>query len=244
MAPSASCVLRSFSCMKAFFTVMALSKAARAVVSCPWVRANAPFVCCNCVAKLPARSSRLAWIAAFTLAVRLARSSLYFASSRSSSVTLAFTMAMLSFMRGTWSFISRMFCCRISSGSSATEMKKPTNERITLLSRCHINSSWSGPLRLLGCWRLLLNVDVPRCDRVFADKIPHCVCDLFFFLLLLQPPAGKTFLLARYRIVVALHFRPLLGHVLVNVCLDLAVLGCLLRFEFLDGALLYTLVGV
>ena len=46
-------------------------------------------------------SSRPAWIAAFTLDVRSARSFLYFASSRSSSVTFARTIAMLSFIRGT-----------------------------------------------------------------------------------------------------------------------------------------------
>src|SRR6202047_5536677 len=78
-------------------------------------------------------------IAVFTLAVKLPTSFLYLASSFSSRVTLALTMAMLSFMRGTWSFMSRMFCCRISSGSSATEMKKPTNDRPTLDNRCHIN---------------------------------------------------------------------------------------------------------
>src|ERR1039458_10249685 len=88
-------------------------------------------------------SSRLAWIADFTLAVRLATSSLYFASSLSSSVTLAFTMAMLSFIRGTWSFMSRIFCCRMISGSSAAEMKKPMKDRITLDNRCHIDSSCS-----------------------------------------------------------------------------------------------------
>src|SRR3954464_13983730 len=34
--------------------------------------------------------------------------------------------------------MSRMFCCRISSGSSATEMKKPTNDRIILERRRNI----------------------------------------------------------------------------------------------------------
>src|ERR1700747_314424 len=77
-------------------------------------------------------------MAALTFAVKFAISVLYFASSLSSRVTLALTMAMLSFIRGTWSFMSRMFCCRISSGSSATEMKKPTNDRTILVKRCHI----------------------------------------------------------------------------------------------------------
>src|SRR5216683_3254021 len=138
--------------------------------------------------------------------------------------------------------MSRMFCCRISSGSSATEIKKPTNERITLLSRCHINSSWSGPLRLLGYWRLC--VHIARRNRIFADKIPYRICDFLFFLLFLQPPAGKTFLLAGYRVTVALDLGPLLGHVLINLGLNLAVLGGLFRFELFDGALLYTFVGV
>src|ERR1039458_1733044 len=113
MAPSASCVLRSFSIMKAFFTAMALSNAARAVESWPWLRASAPRTCSSRMAKLPARSSRPAWMAALVLAVRSLISFLYFASSLSSSVALAFTMAIDSFMRGTWSFMSRMFCSRM-----------------------------------------------------------------------------------------------------------------------------------
>src|SRR5437016_10258000 len=135
-----------------------------------------------------------------------------------------------------------MFCCRMSSGSSATEIKKPINERITLLSRCHINSSWSGPLRLFGYWRLCVNI--AGRNRIFADKISDRVCDFLFFLLFLQPPASKTFLLPRYCVAIALDFGSLLGHVLINLRLDLAVLGRLLRFEFFDGALLYSLVGV
>ncbi len=63
---------------------------------------------------------------------------LYLASSFSSSVTLALTIAMLSFIRGTWSFMSRMFCSRISSGFSATEMKNPKNDRIARERRLHI----------------------------------------------------------------------------------------------------------
>src|SRR5713101_3189191 len=135
-----------------------------------------------------------------------------------------------------------MFCCRMSSGSSATEIKKPINERITLLSRCHINSSWSRPLLPLGYWRLWVNI--AGRNRIFCDKISDRVRDFLFFLLFLQPPAGKTFLLPRYCVTVALDFGPLLGHVLINLCLDLAVLGRFLRFEFFDGALLHPLVGV
>src|SRR5271157_446663 len=173
-------------------------------------------------------SSRLAWIAAFTRAVKLATSSLYFASSLSSSVTLAFTMAMLSFIRGTWSFMSRIFCCKMISGSSAAEMKKPMNDRTTLVNRCHINSSCSGTLRCLRCGRR--RIHIARRNGVFADKIPDRLGDLFFFLLLLQTPAGKTFLLPRDLFIVALNFRSLLGYILIDLCLNLAVLLCLARF--------------
>ena len=88
-------------------------------------------------------------MAALILAVRSLMSFLYFASSFSSSVTFAFTMAMLSFMRGTWSFMSRMFCSRINSGFSATEMKNPKKERIMRESRLNIRAS-----SRCGCQRL------------------------------------------------------------------------------------------
>src|SRR4029077_2039395 len=147
-------------------------------------------------------SSRLAWIAVFTLAVRLATSSLYFASSLSSSVTLAFTMAILSFIRGTWSFMSRIFCWRISSGSSDAEMKKPMKDRTTLVNRCHINSSSSGTLR---CLRWGRRVHIARRNRIFGDKIADRLGDLLFFLLFLQPPTGKAFFFPGYFFIVALN---------------------------------------
>src|SRR5215471_1252305 len=129
-------------------------------------------------------------MAAFTLAVRSPTSFLYLASSRSSSVTLALTMAIDSFMRGTWSFMSRMFCSRMISGFSAVEMKNPTNERITLFNRCHIKAPF--PLRLrawLGCGRGNYRA---RGNRVLADKRRHRIRNLFFFLLLFQPPAEEA----------------------------------------------------
>src|ERR1700684_615417 len=137
-------------------------------------------------------SSRFAWIAVFTLAVRLATFSLYLASSFSSRVTFAFTMAMLSFIRGTWSFMSRIFCWRISSGSSDAEMKKPMKDLTTLLNRCHINSSCSGTLHCLRRGRR--RVHLARRNRIFSYKIADRFGDLLFFLLLLQAPTGKTFL--------------------------------------------------
>src|ERR1035438_8734530 len=182
-------------------------------------------------------SSRLAWIADFTLAVRLATSSLYFASSLSSSVTLAFTMAMLSFIRGTWSFMSRIFCCRMISGSSAAEMKKPMKDRITLDNRCHIDSSCSGTLRCLRWGRR--RIHIARRNGVFGDKIPDRLGDLLFFLLFLERPAGKAFFLARNFFVVALDLCSLLGHVLIDLCLNLAVLFILARFQFVSRALLH-----
>src|SRR3954469_13735088 len=86
-------------------------------------------------------SSRLAWMAAFTLEVSSATSFLYFWFSFSSSVTFAFTMAMDSFIFGTWSFRSRMFCSRISSGSSAAEIIQPNIERNARRILCHIGES-------------------------------------------------------------------------------------------------------
>src|SRR2546425_7875268 len=86
-------------------------------------------------------SSRLAWMAAFTLEVSSVTSFLYFWFSFSSSVTFAFTMAIDSFIFGTWSFRSRMFCSRISSGSSAAEIIQPNIERKTRFMRCHISKA-------------------------------------------------------------------------------------------------------
>src|SRR5262252_1053962 len=142
----------------------------------------------------------------------LATSSWYLDSSRSSSVTLALTMAMLSFMRGTWSFMSRIFCCRMISGFSAVEIKNPTKERMTLFKRCHINAPF--PLRL---WALLgrsrRNARACR-DRVLRHKGRNRVKDLLFFLLFLQPPAEEAFFFARNVVIVALNSGPLFGHVL------------------------------
>src|SRR5258708_5567981 len=242
MALIASCVLRSFSCMKACLTAMALSNAARAVVSCPCVRARALLVCCSCVAKLAAMSSRLACMADLTFAVKLATSSVYLASSRSSSVALALTMAMLSFMRGTWSFMSRMFCWRMSSGSSATEMKKPMNERTILVNRCHINAPYT--LRLLAGLRRRRCTVATGGDRIFGNKRRNCVGDLLFFLLLFQPPAEKAFFLAGDFLVVGLHLVPLLGDILIDVRLALAVLLGLGVFQRVPGPFLHALVPV
>src|ERR1700688_3745889 len=187
-------------------------------------------------------SSRLAWIAVFTLSVRLVTSSLYFASSLSRSVTLAFTMAILSFIRGTWSFMSRIFCWRISSGSSDAEMKKPMKDRTTLVSRCHINSSSSGTLRCLRWGRR--RIHIARSDRIFPGKIPDRLGDLLFFLLFLQTPAGEAFFLPRNCFVVALDLRPLLGYILIDLGLNLRVFFCLAGFQFFGCTLLDAFVGI
>src|SRR6266853_5949353 len=187
-------------------------------------------------------SSRLAWIAVFTLAVRLATSSLYFASSLSSSVTLAFTMAILSFILGTWSFMSRIFCWRISSGSSDAEMKKPTKDRTTLVNRCHIDSSCSGTLRCLRWGRR--RIHIARRNRIFGDKIADRLGDLLFFLLFLQPPTGKAFFFPRYLFIIALDLRSLLSHILINLRLNLTVFFILACLQFFGSALLHPLVPV
>src|SRR5215472_138414 len=77
-------------------------------------------------------------MAAFTLAVKSPTSCLYLTFSFSSSVTLARIIAIDSFIFGTWSFRSRMFCSRIISGSSIELTKKPKKLRIALLNRFHI----------------------------------------------------------------------------------------------------------
>ncbi len=66
-----------------------------------WLRSSACFSICSRPAYWPARSSRPAWMAAFTLAVSSRTSCWYLAFSFSSSVTFARTMAMDSFIFGT-----------------------------------------------------------------------------------------------------------------------------------------------
>ena len=81
-------------------------------------------------------------MAAFTLAVRsLDLGCVYLAFSFSSRVRFARTMAIDSFIFGTWSFRSRMFCSRISSGSSMELTKKPKKLRIARLNRFHMGMS-------------------------------------------------------------------------------------------------------
>ena len=120
------------------------------------------------------------------------RSALYLASSFSSSVTLALTMAMLSFIRGTWSFMSRMFCSRISSGSSATEMKNPKNERTIRDRRLNMTSTPPSAATAGVSSGLAL---APRRgrggDRVFGHEIGYGVGDPLFLLLFLKPPAAE-----------------------------------------------------
>src|SRR6516225_508909 len=236
---------------------MALSYAVRAVVNWPCVRASAPRSCSSCIAKLPARSSRLAWMAAFILAVKSLTSFLYFDSSFSSKVTFALTMAMLSFMCGTWSFISRMFCSRISSGSSATEMKKPKNERNIRCKRLHIGPPSAhipnvgpglapaeadprvGPTTA-GC--LLLT---PRCrNGLFGREIGHGVGDLLLLLLLLELPAEESLFLLGHFVVVGLDARLHFVNPFLNLGLKLLVFLSLSGFLLLQSLLLQALVGI
>src|SRR6266849_7386491 len=138
--------------------------------------------------------------------------------------------------------MSRIFCWRIISGSSATEMKKPMKDRTTLVNRCHINSSCSGMLRCLRWGRR--RIHIARRNWIFGDKIADRLGDLLFFLLFLQPPAGKTFFLSRYLFIIALDLRSLLGHILIDLRLNLTVLFILARFQFFGSALLHPLVPV
>ena len=108
------------------------------MLSCSSLRASADFSIWSRVAYCAAKSSRLAWMAAFTFAVRSPTSALYLAFSFSRSETFARTMAMDSFIRGTWSLRSRMFCSRMSSGSSMLLTKKPKKLRMARLKRFHM----------------------------------------------------------------------------------------------------------
>src|SRR5215468_6246764 len=96
---------------------------------------------------------------AFTLAVRSLTSVVYFWFSFSRRVRFALTMAIDSFIRGTWSFRSRMFCSRISSGFSMPETKKPKKLRIARLKRFHM-----GQITLVR-WRLTIRAEEEvHCD--------------------------------------------------------------------------------
>src|SRR5882724_10265981 len=181
-------------------------------------------------------------MAALTFAVRLATSAVYLASSRSSSVELALTMAMLSFMRGTWSFMSRMFCWRISSGSSATEIKKPTNERIILVRRCHIKAPFS--LRLWAGFRCYWRDAAAGCNGVLGNKRRNCIGYLLFFLLLLQTPAVEALFFTGDFFRVGLNLGFLIGYHFINLSLDLCVLLGLAGLQLGDGPLLHPLVSV
>src|SRR5215469_4358206 len=130
----------------------------------------------------------------------------------------------------------------MSSGSSATDIKKPTNDRIILVNLCHIDSSYSRPLRLFGHgWTSLHG---PSCDRVFAHEISDRVSDLFFFLLLFQAPPRKALLLTSNLVVIGLDFCSLLGQILINLRLNLRILLAFLRLQFFHRTLLHALVRI
>src|SRR3984957_360839 len=130
----------------------------------------------------------------------------------------------------------------MSSGSSATEMKKPTKDRTTRVNRCHIESSCSGTLRYFRCGRR--RIDIARRNGVFADKISDRLGDLLFFLLFLEPPTSEAFFLTRNFFVVGLDLRTLFGYILVDLALQIAVFFHLARFQFFGGALLHPLEGI
>src|SRR5260370_3035015 len=140
-------------------------------------------------------SSRLPWMAAFPFMVHSATSFLYLTSSFSSSVELAFTMAMLSFMRGTWSFMSRMFCSRMSSGFSVLEMKNPKNERNARDRRLNIESILFPRLWVGGAGRCRRSRGPAGRDRILGHKIGYGVAYFLFLFLLLHTPRTQTLLL-------------------------------------------------
>src|SRR6267142_216290 len=85
---------------------------------------------------------------------------------------------------------------------------------------------------------------IARRNGVFGNKISDRVGDLLFFLLFLQPPASKTFLLPRDLFVVALNFCSLSGDVLIDLRLNVTVLFVLARFQFFGCSLLNALISV
>src|SRR5258708_34049020 len=134
-------------------------------------------------------------MAAFTFMVNSATSFLYFASSFSSSVELAFTMAMLSFMRGTWSFMSRMFCSRMSSGFSVLEMKNPKNERNPRDRRLNIESILFPRLWVGGAGRCRRSLGAAGRDRIVVHKLGYGVGYFFFLFPLFQTVSAAAYLL-------------------------------------------------
>src|SRR5207302_1689961 len=84
-------------------------------------------------------------------------------------------------------------------------------------------------------------IHIARRNGVFADKISDRLGDLLFFLLVLQAPAGEAPFLARDLFVIALNPGALLGHVLIDLRLNLAVLFRLTRFQLIGRALLHAI---
>src|SRR5258708_29902978 len=183
-------------------------------------------------------------MAAFTLLVRSARSCLYLASSFSSRVELAFTMAMLSFMRGTWSFMSRMFCARMSSGFSVLEMKNPKNERNARDRRLNIESILFPRLWVGGAGRCRRSRGAAGRDRILGHKIGYGVGYFLFLFLLFQAPGEEALLRSGNRVGVGLHARAVLRGDAVDFGLDLLVFLRLTRLQVVHRLLLHALERV
>src|ERR1017187_8446075 len=147
-------------------------------------------------------------------------------------------MAMLSFMRGTWSFMSRMFCSRMISGSSPMEMNIPTNERNTRDSRLHIEKA---PFRgLLGFRSRGRRSRVTAGgDRIVRHEIRYGIRYLLFLFLLFQTPGEEAFLFLGNLVVIGLDARTVFGHYAVDFRLNLLIFLLFLGFQLIQGLLLH-----
>src|SRR2546422_3867937 len=136
-----------------------------------------------------------------------------------------------------------MFCSRISSGFSAIEMKKPTNERNTRARRLHIASPFSRASALSLGLRGRLRGRGGR-DRVLGHEIRHRVGNSLLLPLLLEVPGVELVLVTRHIVVVGLNAGAVLRDDSLHLLLDPAVLLALLLLEVLDCPLLHALIGV
>src|SRR5579871_1309852 len=151
---------------------------------------------------------------------------------------------MLSFIRGTWSFISRIFRSRINSGFSPTDMKKPTNERNMRDKRLHIQKA-PFPRLLYGVirWSRRRRGPAGR-DRIHRNEIGYGIRDLLFLFLLLRPPGEESILLLGDGLIVSLDTGAVLGGDAVHLCLDLLIFLQFAGLQFGQGFLLHAFEGI
>src|ERR1035438_2376466 len=153
-------------------------------------------------------------------------------------------MAILSFMRGTWSFMSRMFCSRMISGFSPMEMKRPTNDRTTRDNRLHIEEA-PFPRLLFGFRSRGRRSRVTAGgDRIVRYEIRYGIRYLLFLFLLFQTPGEETFFFLGNLVVIGLNAGTVLGQDAVDFGLNLLIFLLLLSFQLVQGLLLDAFEGI